>query len=961
MTDTLLRILLVEDSPGDARLVELALEEMDLPVGAVSRVTSLHEAEAVLSSAAVDLVLLDLRLPDSSGSATVTAIREIAPEVPVVVLSSLNSTALAVDALRTGADEYLRKADLSGAALERAIRFALERTRREQRSRFVLRAVEALAATLDYEETLRSLAHLAVPALADWCVIELLEADGRLRVAEIVATDERKQAQLAAKLRLHAHGRPGGTHPVDEVLSTGQSRRCAVADEACRQRMAYNEAHLRLLRKLDPRSILVVPLVAGDRVLGTLSLATSESDRYYDAEDQTLAEELARQAGVAVASAQLYRESRHAQQRAESLAARSQRMERLSDALAGALTPQEVAAVVLTYGTEAVATTAGALLLLDEAQTALELLRASELPEDLLAAWTRFSLETASPLAEAVHTGRPVIVPDRERLAERYPELAAVLGAARAAAVVALPLQTDAGVLGVLVLVRGEARTLSGANDEFLSQCVGRCAAALERAVLFEREQHARQEAREAALARDEVLAIVAHDLRNPLGASVIHASLLRDLDLAPDQRMAAAGAILTSLGQMDKLIQDLLDISRLEAGRLEMTPSDLAPAELLRRAAAMMQAEADERRLELRVDATEGLPPVHADPDRVLQVFSNLLGNAFRFTPAGGTVSIHAEPLERETLFMVSDTGPGIAIADRPHLFDRFWQARHTRRGGAGLGLSIAKHLVELQGGRIGVESKPGVGSTFFFTLPAAPSGSEDAVGAEVRVPDIEEPDVPSHRVRVFLVDDHPVVRRGLKAQLRRTGRFDVVGEASSGEEAVQRAPLLRPDLVLMDLSLPGMSGIDAMREITRHHTDIKVLALTAEPEETALLPVLEAGGSGFVRKTNAHEDLVAAIETALRDEVFLYPSGNRLLLRDFRLQRETHEDPRLQTLTEHQRQVIALAAEGFTSTEIGKKLFLSPTTVDSYRSRAMHKLGLGNRAELVRFAVTTGLLREN
>jgi two-component system, NarL family, response regulator NreC len=114
-------------------------------------------------------------------------------------------------------------------------------------------------------------------------------------------------------------------------------------------------------------------------------------------------------------------------------------------------------------------------------------------------------------------------------------------------------------------------------------------------------------------------------------------------------------------------------------------------------------------------------------------------------------------------------------------------------------------------------------------------------------------------------------------------------------------------------------------------------------------------------VRKSTAHADLVPAMEAALRDEVFLYPSGNRLLLRDFRFLREWHEDPRLQLLTEHERQVIALAAEGFTSVEIGKRLFLSPKTVDSYRSRAMHKLGLGNRAELIRFAVTTRLLTDD
>jgi signal transduction histidine kinase len=237
---------------------------------------------------------------------------------------------------------------------------------------------------------------------------------------------------------------------------------------------------------------------------------------------------------------------------------------------------------------------------------------------------------------------------------------------------------------------------------------------AVERAVLVERERRARQEACDATCVRDEVLAIVAHDLRNPLSASALYASLLQRVDLPRDECVAAAGAILTSLRQMDTLIQDLLDVSRLEAGRLGITPAELGPAELVRQAVALMQAATDEEGLMLQVEISEGLPPVNADPDRVLQAFSNLLANAVRFSPAGSTIRVQAEPLGREVLFLVSDTGPGIPLEDQVHLFDRFWQARQKRRGGAGLGLSIAKHLVELHGGRIGVESRPGVGSTF-------------------------------------------------------------------------------------------------------------------------------------------------------------------------------------------------------------------------------------------------------
>ena len=211
---------------------------------------------------------------------------------------------------------------------------------------------------------------------------------------------------------------------------------------------------------------------------------------------------------------------------------------------------------------------------------------------------------------------------------------------------------------------------------------------------------------------------------------------------------------------------------------------------------------------------------------------------------------------------------------------------------------------------------------------------------------------------LRVLLVDDHAILRAGLKALLDAEDDLRVVGEAGTGEEAIDLLPHVHPDVVVMDISMPGMGGVEATRRIHERDAPPKVLILTMHGEEEHLLAVLEAGGSGFVRKTSADEDLIKAIRTVAADQVFLYPSAAKLLLNGFKVKQDKQEHDPLERLTERERQVLAMTAEGFSSTEIGQKLFISPKTVDTYRSRIMTKLEIHHRSELVRFALRTGLL---
>jgi two-component system response regulator NreC len=210
---------------------------------------------------------------------------------------------------------------------------------------------------------------------------------------------------------------------------------------------------------------------------------------------------------------------------------------------------------------------------------------------------------------------------------------------------------------------------------------------------------------------------------------------------------------------------------------------------------------------------------------------------------------------------------------------------------------------------------------------------------------------------IRVLLVDDHALLRAGVCTLLRSEPGLDVVGEAASGEEALQKAAALRPDVVVMDLSMPGMGGLEATRQIVAARLASEVLVLTAHADGEYLMPVLQAGAAGYVTKDTADRELVDAIRVVARGDAFLYPGAARLLAESLRTERAPRNEL-LSRLSEREREVLALTAEGFSSTEIGSRLTLSHKTVDTYRQRMMEKLDLHRRSELVHFALANGLL---
>lgn len=212
---------------------------------------------------------------------------------------------------------------------------------------------------------------------------------------------------------------------------------------------------------------------------------------------------------------------------------------------------------------------------------------------------------------------------------------------------------------------------------------------------------------------------------------------------------------------------------------------------------------------------------------------------------------------------------------------------------------------------------------------------------------------------IRVALVDDHALLRAGLKALLETAEDIAVVGEAASGEEALELVAAVRPDVVLMDLTMPGAGGLAATRRVTSEHPGTRVVVLTMHPAEEYLIPVLQSGGSGYITKDSADEELVEAIRTVAGGHVFLYPSAARLLLDSFRAPAAGHDVDPVDLLSAREREVLRGTAEGYTAQQIGDRLGISPKTVDTYRQRLMEKLHLRHRSELVQFALRSGMLQ--
>lgn len=544
-------VLIVDDEQANLDLLEACLAD--------DGYTDLHcvrDPREVMSRYEVlqpDIVLLDLHMPHLDGFALMEKLLErVAPGdfLPILVLTADITPEAKRRALSGGAKDFLSKPFDLGEVVQRIANLLqirhLHREEREARrtaeeaegrAHILAEAGRILATSFDYHTTLSSLARLAVPTVADYAVVDVLQEDGSIVRVGVAHVDPAKEALLRESAHLEA-GRLPGAHPEMGALLGGRESMIVEITPEAMDGLAADEEHHRIIRALSPGSLIAVPLQAPGRVIGSLVLAQAESGRRFGTADFRLAQELAGRAAMAVENARLY----HAAER-------------------------------------------------------------------------------------ALH-------------------------------------------------------------------------------------------------AREEMLSIVAHDLRNPLNAIILGVEGVLE-ELPRGERPIEYQTLQTvrvSARRMDRLIHDLIEVARIESGKLSIDPHPERISMIVDEAVAMMRPLAESQGLELTHAADRALPRVMADGSRLLQVISNLVGNAIKFTPSGGRVMIEATAAGGEVLVAVADTGAGIAPEQLPHLFARHWQGSERDRRGIGLGLAIAKGIVESHGGRIWVESQRGAGSRFMFTLPCAP-----------------------------------------------------------------------------------------------------------------------------------------------------------------------------------------------------------------------------------------------
>jgi PAS domain S-box-containing protein len=699
-----------------------------------------------------------------------------------------------------------------------------DQRRAEEAQRLLAEAGAALGSSLDDEQTLGAVARLVVPRLADFCSVHVTEPDGQIRQLAVAHVDPERVRRALEVDRRHPPV-PTDPHWVAGVIRTGEPEFVPNLTDETLAVAARGPEHLAIFRGLGPRSVMIVPLAARERTLGAITFVTAESGRRYDRTDLDLALDLGRRAGLAVENARLFRETQEALRLLGLLVEAAGR-------LTASLDPAAVRATVLDLSNRLIAADAYAIWRLDPESD-------DWLVTDSAGLSSAFLQDHARIPAGVAMAGKPIVAEDVLEAAA-LESRRAVYRAEGIASLLAVPLRTHGHVTGTLVFYYRTRRRLDDVTVRVASAVADLAGAALGTADLYARETASRQRAEEADRRKDEFIAMLAHELRNPLAPLRNSLQIIRLADHDPAMMDRARDMMDRQVTHLARMVDDLLDASRITLGKVRLRAERLDLATVARQVVADRRAEADAKGVALDARTPTDVW-VNGDPTRLAQILDNLLTNALKFTPAGGRVEVRIEPTDGQAAMIVRDSGAGIGPDMLPRLFQTFAQADRTldrSAGGLGLGLAIVKGLTELHGGTVRAESAGlGRGATFTVTIPTR----TEAPALSAPSPAAARP--AARRLKVLVVEDNHDAADSLRILLEVYGYQ--VQVAHNGPDGVRAAEEYRPDVVVCDIGLPGMDGYRVARALRENPATAaaRLIALTGYGQEEDRRRAREAG----------------------------------------------------------------------------------------------------------------------
>lgn len=746
MCDSAVRILLVEDNPGDARLLREAIRDAEGLSFELTHVERLDEAIKQLEAQTFDVLLLDLSLPDSEGSDTVKRITAVAPRIPVVVLTGIDDTDVGTEMVRCGAQDFLVKGQTDHRLLTRAIRYAIERKRGEE----ALRVSEMEFRTLTE----------AMPQIV-WAT----RPDGW----NIYFNQQWMDYTGMTLEESYGHGWNIPVHPDDKQRAWDAWQRATQNDEPysleCRLRRADGVyrwwlTHATPLRDERGKILKWLGTCTDIQEIKKTEEALRQSERVYRAIGESI------EYGIWICDAQ----GRNTYA-SESLLK-----------LVG-ITKEQCA----DFGW-------GDVLHPDDA-------------EATIAAWKQC-------VQEGVHWYRE----------HRY---RGVDGQYHPILACGVPVHDE----------RGQITCWAGINLD------------------ISRLKNAEQALKDADRKKDEFLAMLAHELRNPMAAISAAATLLCRPDVSQDKAQLARDSLKDRVSQLGRLIDDLLDVSRITRGKIKLQKESLDLELVIARAVDSSRSFFEDRRQKLEVLVADPLP-VFGDPVRLEQIITNLLTNASRYSYDGQVTTLRAFREGKEAVIQVKDSGIGIDASLMPDIFKTFTQAENTlarTRGGLGLGLSIVKNLSEMHGGSVSVKSEgEGKGAEFEVRLPITETNMQNVVQEKKR----RFP----RALHILIAEDNRDTAMLQAAMLELEGHIvEIVGD---GLSAVDKAFRMKPDVILLDIGLPGLSGYEVAQNVRQAGLiDTLIIALSGYGQEQDIKRACESGMDEHLLKPVEYEKLIALL----------------------------------------------------------------------------------------------------